>query len=157
MARLCELISPLGDKLRFARMTASEGLSRLFDIQLEAVSEQADIAPRELIGKSLTVKVTYEEGAVRHFNGYVTRMSISASRGLVRGGTTSAVVQATRREGSRRSITTRSAWPGHGAPTARTAAGPSRGSSRSVTRGSPSASPGGRNTSARAFPSASRR
>ncbi len=81
MARFCELISPLGDTLKFSHMRVSEGLSRLFEIQLETVSERHDIDPKSLLGKSVTVAVTYDDGQKRFFNGYVTQMSLGASRG----------------------------------------------------------------------------
>ena len=81
MARLCTLTSPLGDTLLFSRMRVTERLSSLFVIQLEAVSLKPDIKPSALLGKSLTVKVDHEEGSVRHYNGYVSRISLGGSSG----------------------------------------------------------------------------
>ena len=75
MARLCELSGPLDDSLLFSRMRVSEGLSRLFEIQLEVVSLKQDIDPRKLLGKSMTVRVVFEDGSKRFFNGFVTRFS----------------------------------------------------------------------------------
>ena len=81
MARLCELRSPLGDDLEFSRMRVSEGLSRLFEIEIEAVSRKADIAPKDLLGHSVTVRVTYDDETERYFNGYVTRFALGATEG----------------------------------------------------------------------------
>ncbi|MGE0797077.1 MAG: type VI secretion system Vgr family protein [Lautropia sp.] len=81
MARLCTLTSPLGDALLFARMHVSERLSTLSTIQLEAVSEKGDIQPADLLGKSLTIKVDQDDGAVRFYNGHVTRIALGGMRG----------------------------------------------------------------------------
>ena len=81
MARLCTLNSPLGDALLFSRMRVSERLSCLFVIQLEAVSLKPDVDPAALLGKSLTVKVDHGDGPVRHFNGYVSRLSLGGAEG----------------------------------------------------------------------------
>ena len=81
MARLCTLNSPLGDSLLFSRMHVSERLSSLFVIQLQAVSLKSDIKPGALLGKALTVKVEHEDGVVRYYNGYATRLSLGASQG----------------------------------------------------------------------------
>src|SRR5687768_12573465 len=81
MARLCTLTSPLGDALLFSRMHVSERLSSLFVIQLQTYSLKGDIKPSALLGKSLSVKVEYDDGAVRHYNGYVSRFSAGESDG----------------------------------------------------------------------------
>ena len=81
MARLCTLTSPLGDALLFARMQVSERLSSLFVIQLETYSLKGDIKPSALLGKSVTIKVAFDDGAVRHYNGYVSRFSAGQSDG----------------------------------------------------------------------------
>jgi len=76
MPRLCELTTPLGDELRFSRMRVSEGLSKLFEIQLQALSSRGDIDPIELLGKSVTIKVAFEDGVERFYDGYVRRFGI---------------------------------------------------------------------------------
>jgi type VI secretion system VgrG family protein len=75
------LTSPLGDTLLFSRMRVTERLSSLFVIQLETVSLKGDIRPSALLGKSLTIKVEYDDGAVRHFNGYARALSMGGSEG----------------------------------------------------------------------------
>ena len=81
MQRLCELTTPLGDALLFSRMRVSEGLSRLFEIQLEAVSVKQDIDPKALLGKTATIKVTFEDGKQRFYNGHIVRLSLGGARG----------------------------------------------------------------------------
>jgi len=81
MARLCELKSPLGNDLRFSRMRVSEGVSRLFEIEIEAVSPKGDISPKALLGKSVTVEVTFADDKKRWYNGYVTRFGLGPTEG----------------------------------------------------------------------------
>ncbi|MFO1199067.1 MAG: type VI secretion system tip protein TssI/VgrG [Burkholderiaceae bacterium] len=81
MARLCELKSPLGNDLRFSRMRVSEGVSRLFEIEIEAVSPKGDISPKALLGKSVTVEVTFADEKKRWYNGYVTRFGLGPTEG----------------------------------------------------------------------------
>ena len=81
MARLCTLSSPLGDALLFSRMQVAERMSSLFVIQLETCSLKGDIKAGALLGKAVTVKVEYDDGASRHFNGFVSRFSAGSSDG----------------------------------------------------------------------------
>ena len=86
MARTFKLDSPLGDRLLFARLSGSEGLGELFQYQLTALSERADVRPAELLGQRLTVTMDLGEGRERHFSGHVTAMhrSVDAERGRTR-------------------------------------------------------------------------
>jgi len=81
MARLCELTTPLGDALQFSRMRVSEAMSTLFEIELHAVSTRGDIDPNELLGKSVTVKVTYDDGVERFYHGYMRRFALGGRDG----------------------------------------------------------------------------
>lgn len=72
--RLASITTPLGgDVLLVARMTAREGLSTLFRLDLDLVSERHDIALADLIGKAVTVKLVLPEGEHRFFHGHVAR------------------------------------------------------------------------------------
>lgn len=75
--RLASVSSPLGDDvLLLYRMTGTEQLSRLFEYDLELLSDKDNIAIKELLGKSMTVKLTLaEEGSHRYINGIVTKIS----------------------------------------------------------------------------------
>lgn len=81
MARFCELISPLGEALLFARMSVTEGLSQLFEIDLVAHSLRGTISGDALLGRPVTVRVTFDERSKRYFNGYVTRFARGAVEG----------------------------------------------------------------------------
>ncbi len=75
MARFCELTTPVGEALRFARMTVTERLSELFEIELEAVGDKGDVDPKDILGKSLSVKITWEDGVSREYSGYAVRFA----------------------------------------------------------------------------------
>ncbi|HRD48340.1 MAG: type VI secretion system tip protein VgrG [Candidatus Competibacter sp.] len=73
------------DVLVFGRMTATEQLGRLFEFDLELLSERTDIALSEVLGKNMTVRMELPEargGGTRYFNGFVTRFSYLGMRGL---------------------------------------------------------------------------
>lgn len=78
MARLCTLTSPLGEDLEFARMRIAEAMSSLYSIELDAVSKKADIDPKALLGKSMSIKVAWEDGVKREFSGYATEFTVAA-------------------------------------------------------------------------------
>jgi type VI secretion system secreted protein VgrG len=79
MARTFELTTPLVDKdgkplLLFRAMQAREELGRLPELGISALSSQAEIDPREILGKKVTVKMELKGGGPpREFNGHVTR------------------------------------------------------------------------------------
>jgi len=66
--------SPLGeDVLVLQRMTASEELSRLFEFQLDLLSENDNIRPADVLGQPMTVRLELLDGGNRYFNGVVSR------------------------------------------------------------------------------------
>jgi type VI secretion system secreted protein VgrG len=71
-----EVTTPLGaDVLLFHRMFAREEVSRLFEFQLDLLSEKGDINLDDVLGKTFTVKLELPNDKTRYFNGYVTRFS----------------------------------------------------------------------------------
>lgn len=72
------IVTPLGDDvllLRAARVT--EGLSRLFEIDCELLSDNTDLTPAELLGKNVTIRSDLSDDKTRYFNGYVAGFSRS--------------------------------------------------------------------------------
>lgn len=57
------------------RMTGTEQLSRLFEYELELLSESNSVNLQGLLGKDMTVKLELADGGYRYFNGLVTRVS----------------------------------------------------------------------------------
>lgn len=57
------------------RMTGTEQLSRLFEYELELLSDSNSVNLQGLLGKDMTVKLELGDGGYRYFNGVVTRVS----------------------------------------------------------------------------------
>ncbi len=83
--RIFAVSTPLGeDVLVFHRMTATEQLGRLFQYELELLSERADIELANLLGKNVTVRMELPDArgsGTRYFNGFVTRFRYLGLRG----------------------------------------------------------------------------
>jgi type VI secretion system secreted protein VgrG len=77
------LTTPLpATDLRFESMSHSSGLSVLEEMQLNLLSEKADIEPDKLLGQPVDLAVALrDEGAKRHFCGLVTRFGIGRHEG----------------------------------------------------------------------------
>ena len=76
MPRVMEIVTPLGeDVLLFHGMSAREEMSRLFEYQLDLLSEKDDINLDDILGKNVTIKLALPDDKTRYFNGYVTRFS----------------------------------------------------------------------------------
>ncbi|MCW7540755.1 type VI secretion system tip protein VgrG [Aquabacterium sp. A7-Y] len=77
-----EVSTPFGgDVLRFSSMRAHEELGRLFEYQIEALSERNDLNPDEILGKNVTVRLELPFAEPRCFDGYVTRFGLSGISG----------------------------------------------------------------------------
>jgi type VI secretion system secreted protein VgrG len=81
MNQLTKFIGPLDDELFVQRMTGSEGLSRLFEYNIDLLSTAKSIDPYKLLGKVVTVELITGAGGTRHFSGYVTRFSAGLRQG----------------------------------------------------------------------------
>ncbi|HEY0198077.1 MAG TPA: type VI secretion system tip protein TssI/VgrG [Rhodanobacter sp.] len=70
MAHAITVSTKLEDTLLFARMTASEGLGRLFSCRIDLLSQSGAVDLGALLGTPMTVKVV-EDSYTRYFNGIV--------------------------------------------------------------------------------------
>ena len=71
--------SPLGpDVLVLTSFRGEEGLSRLFEYQLEMVSEESAIDGATLVGKSMSLRIALADGSDRHLNGVISRFARGA-------------------------------------------------------------------------------
>ena len=70
-----------GDKLRFRSMAAVEEVSRLFEYQILADSEDGTLAADDFLGKPVAVSIDLGDGATRWFNGLVTGFGIEGGDG----------------------------------------------------------------------------
>ena len=63
--------APAGALMVANRLEAYEGLSRDFHFTVEVLSDNPDIALKNVMGKMVTVELVREDGGQRYFNGYV--------------------------------------------------------------------------------------
>jgi type VI secretion system secreted protein VgrG len=71
--RLAELHTPLGkDVLVLASFVATEGLSELFEVNVETLSEKESINFNRAIGRACTIKQTTYDNKIRYYNGILT-------------------------------------------------------------------------------------
>jgi len=78
--------TPLGeDVLVFYRMIATEQLGRLFEYEVELLSEKTYIPLVDVLGKNVTIRMQLPEArgsGTRYFNGFVTRFSYLGVHGM---------------------------------------------------------------------------
>jgi type VI secretion system secreted protein VgrG len=84
--RALKIDTPLGeDKLLLQSFTGGEEISRLFRFQLDLISEDANIKPKSIVGKNVTLRVVHADSTTeRYFNGYISRFSLLPSPVLAR-------------------------------------------------------------------------
>lgn len=79
--RLVAVSGPLGkDALLFHHMTAREELGRLFQFDLELLSDEW-IKFEDVVGQTLTVEMALPNDETRYFNGYVTEFADAGTSG----------------------------------------------------------------------------
>lgn len=82
MPRVMEITTPLEpEALLFHSIVVREQMGRLFEFDISVLSARNDIDPNKLLGKSVTVKVELADGAIRHFDAYVTRFAFAGIHG----------------------------------------------------------------------------
>jgi type VI secretion system secreted protein VgrG len=70
------ITTPLGeDVLLLRKFTGEEGISQLFNFQLELVSEKPPIKLESIIGQNVTVNMTLTDGSSHYFNGFVSQFA----------------------------------------------------------------------------------
>ncbi|MBO2927710.1 type VI secretion system tip protein VgrG [Pseudomonas otitidis] len=85
-ARMAKVSSPLGgDVLLLDRLDGHDELGRLFDYELELVSEDHNLQLDALLGKPMGVSVELPNGSQRHFHGIAARCSQSSGTGQFAG------------------------------------------------------------------------
>ncbi len=74
--RLLAIDTPLGaDKLLLVRFSGTEGMSRLFEFELELLSEDHAIDFKKIIGQEVTVRIKLHDDKERFFHGIIARFS----------------------------------------------------------------------------------
>ena len=76
------ITTPLPEEdLRFDSMQHSAGVSALEETQLFLLSDKPDIAPEDLLGQPVDVRIELRNGEKRHISGYVTRFGLGRHQG----------------------------------------------------------------------------
>ena len=75
------LKSGAGDKLHFLSMSAHEEVSRLFEYQIIAVSEDGNLSADDVLGKPIGVSLELGNGKTRWFQGLATSFGIEGGEG----------------------------------------------------------------------------
>lgn len=73
IVRVDGLLGP--DQLLVERMKVRESISELFDISLQVLSKNKDIAPDQLLGNSADISLTLDQNKRRNWNAIVTEMT----------------------------------------------------------------------------------
>jgi len=74
--RSIKIDTPLGkDVLLLVRCAGTEEISSLFSFDLEMLSENHNIAFKDIVGKNVTVAIILADGGKRYFNGIISRFS----------------------------------------------------------------------------------
>ena len=74
--RMLSIATPLGaDTLLLTGFTGSEGLSMPFSFELNLMSEDTNINPRDIIGQGVTITLSLANDEQRHIHGIVCRFS----------------------------------------------------------------------------------
>ena len=74
--------TPLGDDvLLFHSMSASESLGRLFQYDLDMLSNDPEIKHKDILGQSVTVRYKRPDGEDRYFNGFVKSFTQAGTHG----------------------------------------------------------------------------
>ncbi|MCW0399127.1 hypothetical protein NB688_002529 [Xanthomonas sacchari] len=76
MTRRVTIKTALGEALQFRQLRGEETLSSLYSFEIDLVSEERDIDPKALLGKSATVEIETEGGGKRYLDGLVTRFGM---------------------------------------------------------------------------------
>ncbi|WP_133752981.1 type VI secretion system tip protein TssI/VgrG [Pseudomonas sp. LP_7_YM] len=69
-----------GDML-LEHFSGSEGLSRLFELELALLSQKPDVKLKSFIGRRATIEIELADGSIRYVNGYINRLSSQGSDG----------------------------------------------------------------------------
>ncbi len=74
--RRAAFITPLGEEaLLLKTFTGTEELGRLFNFELELLSEQRAIKFEDIVGQNATVRLALPGGGTRYFNGFISRFA----------------------------------------------------------------------------------
>ena len=68
-------VGPNAEELLLRRMTAHEELGRLFEFELEVLSQNPELEFGDFLARDLAVSLELPDGGLRYFHGFVSRFS----------------------------------------------------------------------------------
>lgn len=78
-----QVVTPLGeDELLLQRFSGTEGISRLFQFELEMYSEDHSLPFDAIVGKGATIKVVTSDGSERYINGVISSFTQGGTSAL---------------------------------------------------------------------------
>src|SRR5215831_18562386 len=82
--KLIAIDTPLGEDVLLLRgFHGSEAISRLFQFELDLLSESRSISFDDVVGKNVTLRISLADGSNRYWNGFICRFAQgSRERGL---------------------------------------------------------------------------
>lgn len=69
------------DELLFYRMQGSEEVGRLYEFEVDLLSENIDIPLEDVLAEPMSVQLEQSDGEIRYFNGYVSQFAQTGSVG----------------------------------------------------------------------------
>jgi len=81
MALHMELVSGFADSLQFRSMSALEEISRLYELQVIGISEDANLDADTILGTAAAVSIEVAEGQKRWFHGIVAAFGLEDIEG----------------------------------------------------------------------------
>jgi type VI secretion system secreted protein VgrG len=80
--RLGSVTSPLGrNVLLFSRMKGYEEMGRLFEYEIDLLSEEKQIDATKILGQAMTLAVELPAGGIRYYSGFVTQFRHHGTQG----------------------------------------------------------------------------
>jgi type VI secretion system secreted protein VgrG len=80
--RVVKAHTPLGEEqLLFRSMHGNEGLSQLFEFEVDLLSPNTSVDMKAVLGKPLTLEIVTINGAPRYLNGQITRFTMIGREG----------------------------------------------------------------------------
>jgi type VI secretion system secreted protein VgrG len=77
--RLIAIETPLcGDVLLLRGFQGSEAISRLFQFELDLLSENHSVSFDDVVGKNITLRISLADGSTRYWNGFISRFAQGA-------------------------------------------------------------------------------
>jgi type VI secretion system secreted protein VgrG len=84
--RMIAIETPLGkDELLLSHFSGTEGISKLFEFELDLFSQNHEIKFEKIVGKEVTIRIQIDEEKTRFFHGIISRFSQRSGKSKIEG------------------------------------------------------------------------